>query len=274
MNALVVDGDATARVMVRRILVRDFACDITEVDNGLDALDQLSEKQFGFMLLDPELPVIDGFRVLEAVRRTPEHQSLPVLIMTRQRDEAAVRKLAELGISDYLIKPLEATLTGARLSKLIGATGQANGGNGPANDHKRIPTLQPGASVMIVDGSSDFRQLFADALGEAATVTPVDSGVQALKRCKQVAPAAVFIGNELGVLHRDLLVSELRRIPAMFESLIIGIVEEDELETASQDTRWSSVVLRADTSQALSQKTSRFFDSQRPLDTVLRAHPS
>jgi CheY-like chemotaxis protein len=56
MSALVVDGDAVARVMVRRILVRDFGCDITEVDNGLDALDQLSEKQFGFMLLDPELP--------------------------------------------------------------------------------------------------------------------------------------------------------------------------------------------------------------------------
>ena len=272
MSALAVDGDAVARVMVRRILVRDFGCDITEVDNGLDALDQLSEKQFGFMLLDPELPVIDGFQVLEAVRRAPEHESLPVLIMTRQRDEAAVRKLAELGISDYLIKPLEATLAGARLARLIAATGKSNGGRGHSENGES--TLRPDATVMVVDGSADFRNLFADTLGGKAIVVPVNSGVQALKKCHQAAPEAVFIGEELGMLHRDLLVAELRRIPAMFDSLLIGVVAEEDLETARRNTSWNGAVLRTYVPEAFLEQAGGFFGSSEPTSTMLQAYPA
>jgi CheY-like chemotaxis protein len=273
MNALVVDGDAATRILVRRILVRDFGCDVTEVDNGLDALEELSKREFGFMLLDPDVPVIDGFRVLEAVRRIPEHESLPVLIMTRQRDEGAVRRLATLGISDYLIKPLEATLTGARLGRLIAASGHPNGGPDTGDTDPRSALLPPGATVMIVDGCADFRDLFAKALGSRARVISSDSGVRALKQCRQTAPAAVFVGEELGLLHRDLLVAELRRLPTMFESQIIAVVESQDLETARQDERWNGATLRTSVPETFLEDASCLFGSLRPISQLLKIHP-
>ena len=127
---------------------------------------------------------------------------------------------------------------------------------------------------MVVDGSADFRNLFADTLGGKAIVVPVNSGVQALKKCHQAAPEAVFIGEELGMLHRDLLVAELRRIPAMFDSLLIGVVAEEDLETARRNTSWNGAVLRTYVPEAFLEQAGGFFGSSEPTSTMLQAYPA
>ncbi len=57
------------------------------------------------LLLDVHMPVMGGLETLEVVRRSGPHRSLPVVMMTVDRDESVVKRAVALGISDFLVKP-------------------------------------------------------------------------------------------------------------------------------------------------------------------------
>ncbi len=72
IHALVVDDDPNVRDVVCRLLTRQFeGLRVTQATNGLEALDKLSRESFAIALLDLTMPLMDGFDVLETVRRDP-----------------------------------------------------------------------------------------------------------------------------------------------------------------------------------------------------------
>src|SRR5438046_2335587 len=106
VNVLVVDDNAALRQWVCSALVRDFAARTTEAEDGLSALQHLEAGPVDLVLLDIEMPLMTGIEVLEAIRRSPQHSSLAVVMMTSVAEEEVVSRLVRLGVSDYLLKPL------------------------------------------------------------------------------------------------------------------------------------------------------------------------
>lgn len=205
MNVLIVEDEITTRVVLRRILSRELGCDVTECQNGLEALEALSSQAFDFAVLDIRMPVLDGVETLEAIRRSPELASLPVVMMTIERDEARVRRVVELGISDYLLKPLRPDNVSARFRALIAKIHDARAGS-----------LRPGGRpaegplrLLVADGDAAFRRAVGEAL-DGWEVVEAESGVAALKRAVEVKPAAVLVGDHLGLVGPDLLLKKLR----------------------------------------------------------------
>ena len=119
MKALVVDDQPNVRLLLSQILRRTAGCTVTEVCNGLEALDLLGRHRFDFVVLDVMMPLMDGIETLEAIRQSPAIRHLPVVVLSAVRDEAKVRQLVRLGISGYLAKPLRPLDVAERLQGIL-----------------------------------------------------------------------------------------------------------------------------------------------------------
>lgn len=75
--------------------------------DGVRVLDRCLEEDWGLVLLDLQLPRMDGFMILEALQKEERLQKLPVVIISASSSEEDIERTRELGARNYLIKPIE-----------------------------------------------------------------------------------------------------------------------------------------------------------------------
>jgi adenylate cyclase len=113
-SVLVVDDDPVNRSMLSRSLEVD-GHEVTTVENGAEALELAGSQDFDVVLLDVVMPGMDGYQVLERLKADPELRHLPVVMVTGVDDVASAVRCIELGADDYLSKPVDPVLLGARV---------------------------------------------------------------------------------------------------------------------------------------------------------------
>jgi diguanylate cyclase (GGDEF)-like protein len=102
---LVADDDGTHRRVLRNILEKaDFRVETAE--NGKIALEKFSELQPDVLLLDIEMPELDGFSVCESIRAEEDIRETPIFIITGRDNEQAVARAYSVGATDFLNKPI------------------------------------------------------------------------------------------------------------------------------------------------------------------------
>ncbi|VTT97770.1 chemotaxis protein partial : CheA signal transduction histidine kinase OS=Xanthomonas fuscans subsp. aurantifolii str. ICPB 10535 GN=XAUC_02840 PE=4 SV=1: Hpt: H-kinase_dim: HATPase_c: CheW: Response_reg [Gemmataceae bacterium] len=108
LTVLVVDDSPSVRRFVSGQL-RDAGMDVLTAKDGLDALEVLhhAERLPDVVMLDVEMPRMDGYELLSTLRATPAHQSLPVVMLTSRAGDKHRRKAMELGATAYLVKPYQ-----------------------------------------------------------------------------------------------------------------------------------------------------------------------
>lgn len=112
---LVVDDNKINRMLLSRSLETQGHI-VETAENGKEGLEKIRSGAFDLVLLDIEMPEMDGFQVLEACLKDVELRQLPI-IMTSAMDELdAVVKCVELGAEDYLTKPINPILLRARVN--------------------------------------------------------------------------------------------------------------------------------------------------------------
>ena len=112
---LVVDDSRVNRLLLTRSLER-FGHHVSNAENGRIALEMLRAQPFDVLLLDIDMPEMDGFEVLAALLIDNNLREIPV-IMTSASDEVdRVVKCIEMGAEDYLVKPLNPILLKARVN--------------------------------------------------------------------------------------------------------------------------------------------------------------
>ncbi|HAV78237.1 MAG TPA: adenylate/guanylate cyclase domain-containing response regulator [Anaerolineae bacterium] len=112
---LIVDDNKVNRILLSRG-VEHHGHRVETAENGKDALDMLRKGSFDLMLLDIEMPEMNGYQVLEACLQDHELRNIPI-IMTSSLDEIeSVVKCVELGAEDYLNKPVNPILLRARVN--------------------------------------------------------------------------------------------------------------------------------------------------------------
>ena len=104
--ALVVDDSITVRRVTQRLLERNGMRVLTARD-GLDALALLAENLPDVILLDIEMPRMDGYEVAAQVRRDPRTARIPIIMITSRVGEKHRARAIELGVDDYLGKPYQ-----------------------------------------------------------------------------------------------------------------------------------------------------------------------
>jgi chemosensory pili system protein ChpA (sensor histidine kinase/response regulator) len=103
---MVVDDSLTVRKVTSRMLAR-AGYDVATAKDGVDALEQLTQVVPDVMLLDVEMPRMDGFELTRQIRRDPKLHNLPILMITSRTAEKHRDYALELGVNAYFGKPFQ-----------------------------------------------------------------------------------------------------------------------------------------------------------------------
>jgi CheY-like chemotaxis protein len=103
-RVLVVDNSSTMRSIVRKILGGcRFPLDVSEAGDGIDALKQIGVGKFDFVLLDYQMPGLDGVEMLPQLRQ--QHPRMEIVMMASAQDEALAPRARKAGAAAFLKKP-------------------------------------------------------------------------------------------------------------------------------------------------------------------------
>ena len=116
---LLVDDSNMNRMLLREILGNGYH--ILEAENGQECLETLRAEagNIALVLLDINMPVMDGFEVLKAMNANHTIEDIPVIMISSEDSDAAIRRSYELGASDYVNRPFDARIVYRRVTNTI-----------------------------------------------------------------------------------------------------------------------------------------------------------
>ncbi|HEX9582154.1 MAG TPA: type II/IV secretion system protein [Gemmatimonadales bacterium] len=118
-RVLLVDDEDMLRRVMRDLLERDGYA-VVEARDGVEALDQVDRHAPDIIVLDLNLPGLDGYGVLSHLRSRPATATIPVVVLTARGDEDNEVRVFEMGADDFLSKPFRARALSARLAAVLG----------------------------------------------------------------------------------------------------------------------------------------------------------
>lgn len=116
-NCLVVDDSSVIRKVARRIL-EDLSFEITEAEDGKQALDECETKMPDAILLDWNMPVMDGLEFLSALRDMPEGEKPQVVFCTTENDVGHIARAIRAGANEYIMKPFDREIVQAKFQEV------------------------------------------------------------------------------------------------------------------------------------------------------------
>jgi CheY-like chemotaxis protein len=117
-RVLVVDDKATSRELIRTIL-ENAGYTVTEAGDGLEAVRVAQRVEPDLILLDLQMPALDGFGALEQLRADPRFADLPIVALTASAMQGDREKALAAGFTSYLSKPVTLTALRAELARLL-----------------------------------------------------------------------------------------------------------------------------------------------------------
>lgn len=111
---LVVDDDELNRRFVS-VMLRDPGYEILLAENGRQALDIIDSRHIDIVLLDINMPVMDGIETLRRMREKFSLLELPVIMFTAEEEAQRIAEVFRLGANDYLAKPVKTAVASARI---------------------------------------------------------------------------------------------------------------------------------------------------------------
>jgi DNA-binding response OmpR family regulator len=119
---LLVEDEETLRKVLRNLLERD-GFEVAEAADGAEALSAVDRLSPDAIVLDLNLPVLDGYDVLSRLRTRSTSATLPVLVLTANGDEASEVRALKMGANEFLTKPFRPRALAARLKLLLSHDG-------------------------------------------------------------------------------------------------------------------------------------------------------
>ena len=116
---LLVEDEEQLRRVMKELLERE-GYTVAEARDGVQALDQVDRVAPDVIILDLNLPGLDGYSVLTQLRSRPATRSIPVMVLTAKGDEDNEVRVFELGADDFITKPFRAKALSARLEAVLG----------------------------------------------------------------------------------------------------------------------------------------------------------
>jgi len=120
MKVLVVDDFATMRRILKNVLRQIGFRNISEAENGRDALSQLKKEKFDLILCDWNMPEMSGLELLQAIRSDDNLKDIPFVMVTAEAKKENIIEAVKAGVDSYIVKPFTAETIGEKLKKIFG----------------------------------------------------------------------------------------------------------------------------------------------------------
>jgi len=118
VRILVIEDNAVTRKVIVEVL-KNYSFEIIEAEDGKTGIENAINLEPDLILLDLNLPDIDGFNVLETLRRNPKTLLVPVIIITVSATSQDVQKAILHGVKNYVVKPINPENLIMRISKVL-----------------------------------------------------------------------------------------------------------------------------------------------------------
>ena len=115
---LIADDNKVNRLLLARSL-EILGHEVTMAENGRVVLELLARNAFDLLLLDIDMPELDGYQVMEHLATNSSQHDIPVIVTSAREDIASVARCIEMGADDYLNKPLNPVLLKARVNSSL-----------------------------------------------------------------------------------------------------------------------------------------------------------
>jgi DNA-binding response OmpR family regulator len=230
---LVADDNKVNRLLLCRSLEL-MGHEVASADNGHTALERLRGERFDLLLLDLEMPEMDGFSLLEQRAADPALRELPVIVTSSLEGVAQVARCIELGADDYLHKPVNPVLLKARVDSSLERKHLRD------RERELLARLAPGLAdgLRVAGATSAGRRTVATLL--AARLRDVDALVQA-----QSAQETLELLGNWSTLMLDAIESHGGRVTQLAGDAIAAVFEAADTALSALQTTQEMLELTA-----------------------------
>jgi two-component system, chemotaxis family, chemotaxis protein CheY len=119
LKILVVDDFETMRRIIRSLLRECGYSHVEEAEDGVDALDRLRNAAFDFVVSDINMPRMNGFELLDEIKKDETLAHLPVLMVTAEARRDDIVRAAQGGAAGYIVKPFTKATLEDKVSRIL-----------------------------------------------------------------------------------------------------------------------------------------------------------
>lgn len=102
---IVIVDDDVMNLMMAEFILQEENYEVLKLESGMDCLNYLKDEIPDLILLDIEMPVMNGFKTLEVIKGNEKTAAIPVIFLTASADVDTVVEASRLGVADYVKKP-------------------------------------------------------------------------------------------------------------------------------------------------------------------------
>lgn len=206
MKALIVE-DAQISLKALYSMLKKNSYEVVEATSGVSALKILEEgNSIDIIISDIMMPHMDGFTLTRKIKSNRKLCRIPIVLCTSQNDKNSIIKGIELGIADYIVKPIKESILIPKLNKVIES--------------------KPGA-IMIVDGEDLIRGLISKTLErEGYKVIEAFSGEDALGKIKDNKIALVISDIKMPKMDGFELLIEIKELDSNIPIIMMSWYNE------------------------------------------------
>ncbi len=213
VNILVVD-DLPDKLLAFQVVLEELGQNLVMVSSGADALRELLQREFAVVLLDVNMPDIDGIETAELIRQHKKTSHIPIIFVTAYADEMQTARGYQLGAVDYILSPIVPEILRSkvrvfvelyRAQKRAQALGRAEAERAAAMETTRrseflaMASRELGASLDLDEGMHKLLGIAVPEVADAAVLCIAVEGEQILLRCVAGDPGAST--ESIGSLH-------------------------------------------------------------------------
>jgi CheY-like chemotaxis protein len=118
-KVLIVDDVQSMRLVVKYTLEEMGCKDVDQAINGQLALEMLKHKQYDLVISDMEMPIMTGMELLQQLRATDKHKSVPFIMLTSSADKEKIQKAISQKINGYVLKPVNPEILENRILQAL-----------------------------------------------------------------------------------------------------------------------------------------------------------
>jgi CheY-like chemotaxis protein len=117
-RVVVADDESITRMLIKRLLERENF-EVIEAQNGDEAVALITQKRPDLVLLDLNMPVMDGYEAIHHLRHDPSLTGLPIIVLTAEDGQTVERRVLTMGADDYMVKPFEGPILLSRVNAVF-----------------------------------------------------------------------------------------------------------------------------------------------------------
>ena len=213
MSKILIIDDSQEELEIHKKYLEEYHTVVT-FQSGLEAVNQLYLIRPDLILLDINMPYLDGFEVLEKVRSMQEGANIPVIGLTGDKNKASVIKFMSKGGNTYLVKPVHQDVLLNKISEVL--------------DAEQLKRQKK--QILVVDDEMESLFIIKSYLKDDYHVTALNSSKTAIDYLHKFVPDLIILDYNMPLFNGKVAFQIIRQIDKMKDVPILFLTGEQDKE--------------------------------------------